>query len=66
MNVSTVSMRRGYIYAAAIWLFGLAMGIVFRFIQYGKLKNLLKGNIPVADNCCQKLIDEYKEKNEYR
>lgn len=66
LNVSTVSMRRGYIYAAAIWLFGMAMGIVFRFIQYRKLKNLLKGNIPVADNCCQKLIDKYKEKNEYR
>lgn len=60
--VSTLPMRKIYILIEAIWLFGLAIGFVFRVIQYCKLNRILKGNIPIEDSKCQKLIDEYKEK----
>lgn len=61
-HVSTSPMRLVYLPAACIWLLGLAPGIIFHIVQYRKLKYILKGNVPLEDKNCQKLICEYKDK----
>lgn len=61
---STLPMKKVYFVAGSIWLFGMILGIGFRIVQYWKLKNILKGNIPLEDDLCERLIKEYKEKNQ--
>ena len=60
--VSTQPMKRVYTSLACVWMAGLAVGVVFRLIQYRKLRNILKGNIPVEDELCMKMIKEYQKK----
>lgn len=59
--VSTGMMQRVYIVLGIIWLLGLTIGIVFRIIQYWKIKVILKGNVTV-ERGFQKIIEENKEK----
>ena len=61
-KVSTLPMKKFYMSIAIVWFLGLLGGVVFRIMQYWKLKNLLKGNIPVEDELCMKIIEQYKEK----
>ncbi len=61
-HVSSPPMQKKYLIAACIWIFGLMAGSVFHIVQYWKLKDILKGNVPIEDKNCQKLICEYKEK----
>lgn len=61
-HVSTSPMRKAYLPAACIWILGLMPGIIFRIVQYRKLKCILKGNVPLEDKNCQKLICGYEEK----
>ncbi|MGN0335824.1 MAG: M56 family metallopeptidase [Lachnospiraceae bacterium] len=62
LHVSTQPMRKLYMTAAGVWILGLGAGIVFRFVQYRKLKYILKENYPIEDSQCQKMIQEYKAK----
>lgn len=60
--VSTLPMKKVYMSLACVWMSGLAVGVVFRIFQYRKLRNILKGNIPVEDDLCIKMIKEYQKK----
>lgn len=59
---STMPMKKVYMSIAGIWMIGLVVGVVFRIIQYRKLRNILKGNIPVEDELCIEMIKEYQKK----
>lgn len=60
--VSTWQMKKVYMSLACIWMTGLVVGVAFRIIQYRKLRNILKGNIPVEDELCIKMVKEYQKK----
>lgn len=62
-KVVTLPMQKVYLAIMCIWLMGLIPGVVFRLIQYQKLKHILAENIPIDDETCKKLIERYKEKN---
>lgn len=59
---STMPMKKVYMSIICIWMLGLAVGIVFRIFQYRKLRNILKGNIPVEDESCIEMIKVYQKK----
>ena len=59
---STMPMKKVYMGLACIWMAGLAGGIAFRFFQYRKLHNILKGNIPVENEDCIEMIKMYQKK----
>ena len=59
---STMPMKKVYMGLACIWMAELAGGIAFRFFQYRKLHNILKGNIPVENEDCIEMIKMYQKK----
>ena len=65
-RASTLPMRSTYGSLMIIWLVGLVFGIVFRILQYWKLNKILKGNIPVENDLCQRMIKEYQTKHELK
>lgn len=58
----TKPMQGPYIVLALVWIVGLVPGIIFRSIQYLKLKRIMAGNIPVEDADMQEMIVVYQEK----
>lgn len=65
-RASTLPMRNTYLSLMKIWMLGLLFGIIFRIFQYWKLHKILKGNIPVENDLCKRMIEEYQEKYELK
>ena len=59
---STMPMQSVYGRLMIIWFTGLLFGVIFRIRQYWKLHKILMGNIPVENELCQKVIEEYQAK----
>ena len=65
-KVVTLPMQEAYAVIACIWLLGFIPGIVFRFVQYRKLRHILDGNIPINNMKYKNLIEKYQEKYQLR
>lgn len=55
-------IQKIYFVIICIWMAGLGFGIIFRAVQYYKLKYIIRGNIPVEDEVYLHFFDIYKEK----
>ena len=58
--VMTMPMRIVYSIAAGIWFGGLLCGVVVRIHEYHRLVVALRGNVPVEDDRCVELFEQYK------
>lgn len=58
--VMTLPMRIVYSIAAGIWFGGLLCGVVVRIHEYHRLVVALRGNVPVEDDRCVELFEQYK------
>ncbi len=58
--VLTLPMRIAYSIAAGVWCGGLLFGIVVRIKEYHRLTVALHGNVPVDDDKCVELFEQYK------
>lgn len=61
-KVATSAMQRVYFIFMIIWSVGMTAGIVYRILQYRKLRYILKGNIPLEDRNCIRIVESYKMK----
>ena len=62
--VLTFPMKIAYGIAAGVWCIGWLRGMIVRMKEYHGLVVALHGNVPVDDDKCVKLFEQYK--NEYR
>ncbi len=58
---STDSMRCVYSVLFAVWIIGMAVGVVWRIYQYYQLRKVLQGNIDVEEEY-QSIITYYRDK----
>lgn len=61
-RASTPPVRSTYRIFMIIWLVGLLFGVMFRILQFWKLYEILKGNISIENELCQRMIGEYQTK----
>lgn len=61
-RASTPPVRSTYRIFMIIWLVGLLFGVMFRILQFWKLHEILKGNISIENELCQRMIGEYQTK----
>ena len=59
--VLTHPMRIVYSVMAGIWCVGLLVGCVVRMVEYHRLILALRGNVPVEDDKCIELFQQYKK-----
>lgn len=65
-KVVTSPMKKLYLILFVIWVIGLGFALIFRVLQYLKLRNILLGNIPVDDSLVLSIFEEYKEEFDVR
>ena len=65
-KVVTSPMKKLYLILFVIWVIGLGFALIFRVLQYLKLRNILLGNIPVDDYLVLSIFEEYKEEFDVR